>query len=127
MKLQAEVQALPDKLAADALPALAGDKNYTRGSNFISDELGLELRDLAPEIAQKLGLDANSGVIVTAVRPEGIAAPSGIRKGMIILRVGQKTVHSVAEFKAAIKDESLEKGILLLVRTQSGNRFLLLK
>ena len=46
---------------------------------------------------------------------------------MIILFVGQKPVHSVADFKAAMKDESLEKGVLLLVRTQSGNRFLLVK
>jgi serine protease Do len=127
MKLQAEVQALPDKLAAETLPSLGRDKNYERGPNFISEELGLELRDLTPEIAQKLGLDANSGVVITAVRPEGIAAPSGIRAGMIILLVEQKRVHSVAEFKAAMKNESLEKGILLLVRTQSGNRFLVLK
>ncbi len=127
MKLQVEVRALPDKLASEALPLLGRDRNYERGSNFISEELGIELKDLTPEIAQKLGLDANSGVIVAAVRPEGIAAPSGIRQGMIILRIGQKTVHSVAEFKAAMKDESLEKGVLLLVRTQSGNRFLLLK
>jgi serine protease Do len=127
IKLHAEVQPLPDKLAAETLPSLARDKNYERGSNFISEELGVELRDLTPEIARKLGLEANSGVIIAAVQPEGIAAPSGIRKGMIILRVGQKTVHSVAEFKAAMKDESLEKGILLLVRTQSGNRFLVLK
>ncbi len=107
------MQALPDKLASDALPPLGRDKNYERGPNFISEELGVELRDLTPEIARKLGLDANSGVIIAAVRPEGIAAPSGIREGMIILRVGQKTIHSVAEFKAAMKDESLEKGILL--------------
>ena len=127
MKLQAEVQALPDKLVSDALPPLGRDKNYERGPNFISEELGIELRDLTPEIAQKLGLDANSGVIVAAVRPDGVAAPSGIRKGMIILLVEQQRVHSVAEFKAAMKDESLEKGVLLLVRTQSGNRFLLLK
>ncbi|MGA2059243.1 MAG: Do family serine endopeptidase [Thermoguttaceae bacterium] len=127
MKLQAEVQPLPDKLASDALPPLGRDKNYERGPNFTSEELGVELRDLTPDIAQKLGLDANSGVIIAAVRPEGIAAPSGIRAGMIILLVEQKRVHSVAEFKAAMKDQSLEKGILLLVRTQSGNRFLLIK
>jgi serine protease Do len=127
MKLQAEVRALPDKLASDALPSLDNDKNSERGPNFISEELGIELRDLTPDIAQKLGLDANSGVIVAKVRPEGIAAPSGIRTGMIILFVEQQRVHSVAEFKAAMKNESLEKGVLLLVRTQSGNRFLLLK
>jgi serine protease Do len=127
MKLQAEVQALPGKLTSEALPAPGREKNNRRGSNLISEELGVEVSDLTPEIARKLGLGANSGVIVSAVQPEAVAAQYGIREGMIILRVGQKPVRSAAEFKAAIKDESLDKGILLLVRTQSGNRFMLLK
>jgi serine protease Do len=127
MRLQVKVQALPGKLASEALPAPDREKNNRRGSNPISEELGIEVSDLTPEIARKLGLGAISGVIVTAAQSEAVAAQYGIREGMIILRVGQKTIHSVAEFKAAMKDESLEKGVLLLVRTQNGNRFLLLK
>jgi hypothetical protein len=41
----------------------------------------------------------------------------------VILRVGKTTVRSVAEFEKAIKGESLKEGILLLVRTSGGNRF----
>ena len=127
MMLQVEAKTLPGKLAAEAAPPSGREKYNERGSNFASQELGVEVSDLSPEIARKLGLGAISGVIVTAVQPEGIAAPFGIREGMIILLVGQKTVHSAAEFKAALQSESLEKGILLLVHTHSGNRFVLLK
>ncbi len=127
VKLQVEVRPLPDKFAPETVALAALDKIYERGSSFVSKELGIELRNLSPEIAQKLGLTASSGVIVTAVQPDGIAASSGVRKGMIILLVGQKPVHSLADFKEALKDQSLENGILLLVRTQSGNRYLLVK
>jgi serine protease Do len=128
MKLPVEVQALPDKFAAES-PALPGRErnNNRRGSSSISVELGLEVSDLAPEIAAKLGSGADSGAIVTAVQPQSVAAQNGIREGMIILRVGQKTIRSAADFKAAMKDQSLEKGVPLLIRAQNGNRFLLLK
>jgi serine protease Do len=127
IRLQVALGVLPDKLSTNAGPLFPHDSIYQRGSNFVSKELGIELRGLTPEAARKLGLGANSGVIVTAVEPDGISAPAGIREGMIILFVGQKPVHSVTEFKAAMQEQSLEKGILLLVRTSSGNRFLLVK
>ena len=46
---------------------------------------------------------------------------------MLILRMGKKDVQSVAEFKAAIKAESLKDGVMLLVRTRRGNHFLILQ
>ena len=42
---------------------------------------------------------------------------------MVIEKVGTKRVKSVAEFSAAIKDLSLEKGILMLVKTPTGSQF----
>ena len=64
MQLRVELRALPDKLSSEALPVLARDKIDERGSNFVSKELGIELRDLTPDIAQRLSLGDNSGVIV---------------------------------------------------------------
>jgi len=83
--------------------------------------------DLTPEIAQKLGLDDVQGIVVSRVAPASIAVAAGIREGMVILRVGKKAVGSVAEFEDALKGESLAKGVLLLVRTGNGNRFIVLQ
>ena len=47
--------------------------------------------------------------------------------GMLILKVGSKPVKSVDDFKNAMKGESLEKGILLLVRAGTNNRFVVLQ
>ncbi len=92
-----------------------------------TDELGLSTADLTPALAEQLGAEGVEGVVVARVDPRGIAAAAGIREGMLILRVGRTPVKSVAEFEAALENESLEKGILLVVRTARGNRVITLK
>ncbi len=124
---QVAVQPLPNHLTFASVSALDREKNNERTPSFTSRELGLEVIDLTPEIAGKLGLSNASGVVITGVQPEGIAAMAGIREGMVISRVGQKAVRSIADLKTALKNESLEKGVLLLLRTQNGNRFVVLK
>ena len=42
-------------------------------------------------------------------------------------QVGRSPVKSVDEFKVAIKNTPLEKGVLLLVRTEEGSRFVVVK
>jgi hypothetical protein len=46
---------------------------------------------------------------------------------MVITRVGQQKVASVDEFRAAMKDASLKDGLLMLVQTSDGSRFIVLK
>ena len=45
----------------------------------------------------------------------------------MIAEVNRKAVNSVNEFREALKDQELEKGILLLVRDGAGARFLVLR
>ncbi len=91
------------------------------------DELGLSTAELTPALAKQLGVEGVEGVVVAQVDPSGIAAAAGVREGMLVLRVGKTPVKSVAEFEAALKNESLDPGILLLVRTARGNRFIALQ
>jgi serine protease Do len=126
--LLVEVQTLPGKLTLPTALARNRERVKDYGSTVASPELGIKVSDLTPELAKQLGYGGNvSGIVVAGVQPEGVAAPAGIREGMVILRVGSKAVRSTADFKAALQQENLEKGILLLVRTQMGNRFVLLK
>jgi len=97
------------------------------GSEFQSDDLGLEVGEMTEELAARLGLEGYAGVLITGVDPDGIAASAGLTPGMLIRSVERKPVESVAEFKAAVKDKSLAEGILLMVRTPEGNMFLVLK
>ena len=96
--------------------------------SYENSSLGIEVGEVSTEMAQALGLEKAEGVVITKVDPDSVAAEKGLREGLVILEVGKQPVNSVADFRSAIKNESLDKGILLLVRTRSGgNRFLVLK
>jgi len=124
--LQVVVRPLPGDFGVAARPSPGGDPQGD-DSGFRADKLGLQVGELTGPVAERLGFKGFSGVVVTGVEPDGLAAWAGIREGMLILRVGKQPVKSVAEFKAALKDQSVKEGVLLLVRTQQGNRFVVLQ
>jgi len=92
-------------------------------------QIGLEVQDMGSELAQQLGYDeSDEGIIITDSDPKGIAYEEGLREGMLILRIGKKLVGSIQDFDSALEEESLEKGILFLVKTpDKGNRFVVIK
>jgi serine protease Do len=87
-------------------------------------DLGVEVQEPQPQLTEQLGYKGpQTGVLITEVAEDSPAAAAGLQSGMIIEKVGTKHVKDVAEFSAAVKDLSVEKGILLLVRTPTGSRF----
>jgi hypothetical protein len=46
---------------------------------------------------------------------------------MVVTQAGQKPVKSAEEFKAAMEQQSLEKGVLLLIRAGEGTRFVVIR
>jgi len=57
-----------------------------------------------------------------------VANGAGLRSGTVILKVDQQPVKTVEEFQKAVEKASLDKGVLLLVRTvQGGTAYVLLK
>jgi S1-C subfamily serine protease len=94
---------------------------------YEAEELGLEVTDLSAERAEELGYKPNSGVLITKVDPDKVAGERGIKEGMLISKVGKQHVKNLADFKAALKHESLKDGIVLLVRDQRGTDLMLLK
>jgi len=124
--LTVAVKALPKDFADESPKGLDRPRDG-QSPGFVSKELGLEISDLTRSLAERLGYAGSSGALVTAVDPDGLAASVGIEEGMLILRVGKKPVTSAKEFQTALEGESLEKGILMLVRTPRGNRFVVLQ
>jgi S1-C subfamily serine protease len=65
--------------------------------------------------------------VVTDVRAGSAAEEAGIESGNVITQVNGEAVTSVAEVNAMLAakpdDESTGDGVLLLVRTASGSRF----
>jgi hypothetical protein len=46
---------------------------------------------------------------------------------MVIVQVNRKPVKSVEEFSKVMEKQSLEKGVLFLVRSNQGTRFIVIR
>lgn len=105
----------------------SGEKNGESPREQSFEELGIEITELTPEVAEQLGVKEAKGVVITSVEPGSPADRNGLRTGQIIEKVGTQEVSSPEEFREALKGTSVEKGVLLLVRTPgAGTRFVVI-
>ncbi|MFN3533220.1 MAG: trypsin-like peptidase domain-containing protein [Candidatus Brocadia sp.] len=100
--LEVMVERQPEDLAGKTYIAIRKLDEPTKFS------LGLVVNDLNPAIAESLGFEGESGVLVVDVEVGSPAERAGIRPGDLITKVGTKEVTSVLEFMA-LMDEFLEK------------------
>jgi serine protease Do len=91
------------------------------------DRFGLEVAPLTADVAKELNLKSTDGVVITGVEEGSPAANVGLETSMVVAQVGKMPVHNVDEFNAAMANASPEKGVLLLVRSAQGSRFVVLK
>ena len=91
------------------------------------NSLGISVQELSPELAEKFGYQEDSGVIVTRVLPDSVAFQAGLRAGNMIQEINQETIEDVQSFQDSIEKANLEEGVLLLVTTAQGSRYLVLK
>ena len=89
--------------------------------------LGLTVQTLTHELAAQFGADMTRGVIITTVEQGSMADKRGLRPGDIITEVGQKPVANPREFRAAIKDADLKRGVILNLISGKTSRFAILK
>ena len=89
--------------------------------------LGLQMETLTPEIAEQLKMPGVAGVVITQVEPGSAAAEAQLRPGMVITQVDHAKVTSVEQLRAALDEQALEQGVLLLVSTSKGSRFVVVE
>jgi serine protease Do len=99
----------------------------------VFSKIGLEVDNLNPELASKLGYSSElEGVVITKVKPGSSAAQAGLRPGFLITGVAvnwnnQRKVKNLAEFDEAFKELGDKKHIILIVRQQNFQRYYTLK
>jgi serine protease Do len=125
-KIAVTIEEQPRAYGLVASAAESGDQD---AGTVNLDKIGVTIAQLTPEQAKKLGFpEKSTGVIISEVEPQGMAAEAGLRKGSLILKVDQHSVQTVEETKSALEKGSLEKGILLQVKApEAGTTFVLLK
>ena len=105
---------------------LSKDKLTAEAPAQSTEELGLTVQTLTPELAEQFNTKAGEGVVVTAVRPGSIAAQAGIEPGAVIMQVNQRPIRNAVEFKEAISVSQSTRRVLLLVRKDNLQRFIVL-
>lgn len=120
----------PREFPSDMLETFGGRSEpapKSEPSKHESNDIGVEVTNATAEQAKQLGLE-NGGVLVSNVDPSKPGYEAGLRNGMVILKVGDTSVNNVDEFEAAMKDQSLDRKILMYVQVRSGqNAFLVVK
>jgi len=97
-----------------------------------NSSLGFKVADLT-DLATRQGIQVDqNAVVITRVTSDSLAADEELRPGMLVLKVHDKEVSSVDEFKRVLREETLSDGILLLVRDtrrgkRGGDRFVVLR
>jgi serine protease Do len=109
-----------------SIGTLTPDAMASVGATQSSDELGLTVQTLTPQLAEQFGGQPGEGVLVTEVKPGSIAATAGIEPGTVILQVNRQWVKTVGEFQQAVKAGRDAGRVLLLVRKDNMQRFVVL-
>lgn len=92
------------------------------------NDLKIEVQNLTGELANQLGYsDGVKGVVITSVEPGSAAEEAGLMKGMIIEKIGTTEVSNLDDFNQGLKQAKDKKSVLLLVRNQSGARFVVVQ
>jgi serine protease Do len=92
-----------------------------------SEDLGLTVQTLTPQLAGQYGATPGEGVLVTEVQSGSPAARAGIEPGSVILRVNRQDVHDAADFTRALGEARTTQRVLLLVRQGDVQRYIALR
>jgi S1-C subfamily serine protease len=89
--------------------------------------MGLSVTDLTSDLAQQLGLKGEKGVVVRDVDQGSPAAGAGLQPGDLILAINRQAVPDVETYRKVLARLGTAKRLVLLVRSQGGNRFVVLR
>lgn len=111
--------AIPVSTARMVLDGIVRDGQVTRGW------IGVETQAINREIAETLGLDQNSGVIVTGVLQNGPGAQAGLQPGDVITALQEQPIKNVAQLLTLVA--ALRPGQPVPLQVQRQNQALQLE
>src|SRR5436305_9319506 len=123
MKIHITTGELPNEIArASNEPAKPGQPRPEDLGKF-----GLQVQDLTKEVAERLHLGVEQGVIVTDVADNSIAATQDIQREDVITEVDGKPVTNVQSFRKALNKADPKRGVLLYLDRKGSKTFAVLK
>jgi len=90
-------------------------------------KFGLQVQELTKEVAERLHLAVQQGVIVTDVEDNTLAAQQDIQREDVITEVDSKPVMNVQSFRDALTKADPRRGVLLYLDRKGSKTFAVLK
>ncbi len=84
-----------------------------------TDELGINVSDITPEIMKKIGITDKEGVIILNMNQDKKGFKAGLAKFDIIKEINRKIIKSKAAYKAAVKNIKTGETIKFYVKRAS--------
>jgi serine protease Do len=112
MVIEVTTTSMPDK------PEISKEKEA-------EEKLGARVQELTPQSASRYQISGvKYGVVVVGVEDGSLADEMGLQEGDVILEVNRKRIESPKDYEKAVRDASIEKGILFHIH-RKGNSFYL--
>jgi serine protease Do len=124
IKVPIKTGELPNEIArtSNMLPTQPRQPSQENVGKF-----GLQVQELTKEVAERLHLPVEKGVIVTDVEDNSIAAAQDIQREDIITEVDGKPVTNVQSFREALNKADPKRGVLLYLDRKGSKTFAVLK
>jgi len=90
-------------------------------------KFGLQVQELTKEVAERLHVPVEQGVVVTNVEDNSIAAAQDIQREDVITEVDGKPVTNLQSFREALNKADPKRGILLYLDRKGTKTFAALK
>jgi serine protease Do len=123
MKIAVRTGELPNEIERAPTQPVASPEQREEDIN----RFGLQVQELTKEVATRLKLSVQQGVIVTDVADNSMAAAQDIRREDVITEVDGKPVTNVASFRAALTKADPSRGILVYLDRKGSRTFAVLK
>ena len=85
-------------------------------------KLGITVHPLTPELADRLNVPSDKGVVVQDVKPGSFADDTGLTRGDIILEINKQPVNSEDDFDRIQANLKSGQDVVFLVRQRGGGR-----
>jgi len=112
------------EMTMDVVTSSQPDKPETarQKENGGEEKLGAHVQELTPQVAARYGISGvKNGVVITGVEDGSAAEEIGFQEGDVILEINRKKIESLRDFERAMKDASLEKGILFHIHRKGSS------
>jgi serine protease Do len=85
-------------------------------------KFGVTVRDLTPEMADRLNVPSGQGVVVQDVKPGSFADDVGLTRGDVILEINKQKVNSQEDFDRIQSSLKSGQDVVFLVRQRGAGR-----